>query len=103
VAARVASSDKVVAWAMSAGAGLLALCGAGVLEGSPPPWGGACRHRLCSRHRRASWDMMIKKATPKGATGRVLRAGSLGIGHWLCDFPTDVWRADGPGLVTAQP
>jgi MFS family permease len=70
VAARVANSDKVVAWAMSAGAVLLALCGAGVLganatmvvlaaTGFAVGIGGPSR------------DMMIKKATPKGATGRV--------------------------------
>jgi FSR family fosmidomycin resistance protein-like MFS transporter len=70
VAARVANSDKVVAWAMSAGAVLLAVCGAGVLganatmvvlaaTGFAVGIGGPSR------------DMMIKKATPKGATGRV--------------------------------
>ena len=70
VAARTANSDRVVAIAMACGAGLLALCATGLLN---PTWtmvvlastgfavgiGGPSR------------DMMIKKATPKGATGRV--------------------------------
>ena len=70
IAARAPNSDKVVAWAMAAGAGLLALCGTGLLganatmvvlaaTGFAVGIGGPSR------------DMMIKKATPKGATGRV--------------------------------
>ena len=70
IAARVANSDRVVAIAMAAGALLLALCGTGVLgatatmvvlaiTGFAVGIGGPSR------------DMMIKKATPKGATGRV--------------------------------
>jgi len=70
IAARAANSDKVVAWAMAAGAALLALCGTGILganatmvvlaaTGFAVGIGGPSR------------DMMIKKATPKGATGRV--------------------------------
>jgi MFS transporter, FSR family, fosmidomycin resistance protein len=70
VAARSEHSDRVVAWAMAAGAALLALCGAGILgatatmvvlaiTGFAVGIGGPSR------------DMMIKKATPKGATGRV--------------------------------
>ncbi|MGI9134475.1 MAG: MFS transporter, partial [Rhodoferax sp.] len=70
VAARAASSDRVVALAMGAGALLLALCGSGLLgatltmvvlasTGFAIGIGGPSR------------DMMIKKATPKGATGRV--------------------------------
>jgi predicted MFS family arabinose efflux permease len=70
VAARTANSDRVVAIAMAIGAALLALCGAGVLgaslsmvvlaaTGFSIGIGGPSR------------DMMIKKATPKGATGRV--------------------------------
>jgi len=70
IAARAANSDKVVAWAMAAGAALLALCGTGLLganatmvvlaaTGFAVGIGGPSR------------DMMIKKATPKGATGRV--------------------------------
>jgi MFS transporter, FSR family, fosmidomycin resistance protein len=70
VAARSEHSDRVVAWAMAVGAALLALCGVGLLgatatmvvlaiTGFAVGIGGPSR------------DMMIKKATPKGATGRV--------------------------------
>jgi len=64
------SSDRVVAWAMSLGAFLLLVCATGWLGASGTMTvlavtgfavgvGGPSR------------DMMIKKATPKGATGRV--------------------------------
>ena len=70
VAARTQHSDRVVAIAMACGAGLLALCATGVLgagwtmavlasTGFAVGIGGPSR------------DMMIKKATPNGATGRV--------------------------------
>ena len=70
VAAKSRHSDRVVALAMSAAAVLLALCGTGVFgatltmvvlaaTGFAIGIGGPSR------------DMMIKKATPKGATGRV--------------------------------
>ena len=70
VAARTPNSDRVVALCMGAGALLLALCGTGWLganatmvilasSGFAIGIGGPSR------------DMMIKKATPKGATGRV--------------------------------
>lgn len=70
IAARTANSDRVVAWAMAAGAVLLAICGTGwlgatatmvvlAITGFAVGIGGPSR------------DMMIKKATPKGATGRV--------------------------------
>jgi MFS family permease len=70
VAAKSRHSDRVVAMAMGAGAVLLALCGAGIFgatltmvvlaaTGFAIGIGGPSR------------DMMIKKATPKGATGRV--------------------------------
>ena len=70
IAARSAHSDRVVAIAMSAAAVLLALCGTGLFgamgtmvvlagTGFAVGIGGPSR------------DMMIKKATPKGATGRV--------------------------------
>jgi MFS family permease len=70
VAAKSQHSDRVVALAMAAGAVLLALCGTGLLgatgtmvvlamTGFAVGIGGPSR------------DMMIKKATPKGATGRV--------------------------------
>lgn len=70
VAAYSRHSDRVVAMAMSAAAVLLALCGTGLFgatltmvvlaaTGFAVGIGGPSR------------DMMIKKATPKGATGRV--------------------------------
>ena len=70
IAARVVSSDRVVALAMGVAALLLALCGVGIFSatttmvvlaatGFAVGIGGPSR------------DMMIKKATPKGATGRV--------------------------------
>ncbi|MBP6007842.1 MAG: MFS transporter [Rhodoferax sp.] len=70
VAAKSQHSDRVVASAMAAAAVLLALCGAGIFgatltmvvlaaTGFAVGIGGPSR------------DMMIKKATPKGATGRV--------------------------------
>lgn len=70
VAARTAHSDRVVALAMGAGAMLLLLCGTGWLGGSLSmavlaSTGFAIGIGGPSR------DMMIKKATPKGATGRV--------------------------------
>jgi FSR family fosmidomycin resistance protein-like MFS transporter len=70
IAARSAHSDRVVAMAMAAGAVLLALCGTGLLGGTATMvvlaiTGFAIGIGGPSR------DMMIKKATPKGATGRV--------------------------------
>ncbi len=70
VAARIANSDRVVAMAMGSAAVLLALCGTGIFgalgtmvvlagTGFAVGIGGPSR------------DMMIKKATPAGATGRV--------------------------------
>ncbi len=70
VAARIANSDHVVAVAMAVGSILLALCGSGILgalatmvvlvsTGFAIGIGGPSR------------DMMIRRATPKGATGRV--------------------------------
>lgn len=70
IAARTENSDRVVAIAMGVAAVLLALCGTGLFgamgtmvvlagTGFAVGIGGPSR------------DMMIKKATPKGATGRV--------------------------------
>jgi len=70
VAARTASSDRVVALAMGAAAILLTLCATGLL-------GGTLTMMVLASTGFAvgiggpSRDMMIKKATPKGATGRV--------------------------------
>jgi MFS family permease len=70
VAARIANSDRVVAVAMACGAVLLAICGTG--------WLGATATMVVLASTGfaigiggPSRDMMIKKATPKGATGRV--------------------------------
>jgi FSR family fosmidomycin resistance protein-like MFS transporter len=84
IAARTLSSDRVVAWAMAAGAVLLALCGTGWLgpmatmvvlasTGFAIGIGGPSR------------DMMIKRAAPSGATGRVygLVYSGLDIGFAL--------------------
>ena len=70
VAVRTDSSDRVVAIAMGLGAVLLALCGTGIFGGTGTmavlaATGFALGIGGPSR------DMMIKKATPKGATGRV--------------------------------
>ncbi len=70
IAVRAANSDRVVAMAMAAGAVLLAICGTGWLGGTATMvvlaiTGFAVGIGGPSR------DMMIKKATPKGATGRV--------------------------------
>jgi MFS family permease len=70
IAARSVNSDRVVAIAMAVGAVLLAVCGTGWLGASATmvvlaATGFAVGIGGPSR------DMMIKKATPKGATGRV--------------------------------
>ena len=70
VAATSRHSDRVVAWAMTAGALLLLVCATGWLNGTGTmvvlaATGFAIGVGGPSR------DMMIKKATPKGATGRV--------------------------------
>jgi MFS family permease len=70
VAARTANSDRVVAAAMAGGAVLLALCGTGWLDATQTmvvlaSTGFAIGIGGPSR------DMMIKRATPQGATGRV--------------------------------
>lgn len=70
VAAKVASSDRVVAMAMTAGAVLLALCGTGWLGADATMVVLACTGFAVGIGG-PSRDMMIKKATPKGATGRV--------------------------------
>ena len=84
IAARTVSSDRVVAWAMAVGAVLLAWCGTGwlganatmvllAITGFAIGIGGPSR------------DMMIKRAAPSGATGRVygLVYSGLDIGFAL--------------------
>jgi MFS family permease len=70
VAARVASSDRVVALAMTAGALCLALCGTGWL-GATATMVVLAATGFAIGIGGPSRDMMIKKATPRGATGRV--------------------------------
>jgi MFS family permease len=70
VAARSQHSDRVVALAMTAGAVLLALCGTGWL-GATGTMAVLAMTGFAVGIGGPSRDMMIKKATPRGATGRV--------------------------------
>lgn len=70
VAVRTAHSDKVVAGCMLVGALLLALCGT-ALFGSGMTMVVLAATGFAVGIGGPSRDMMIKKATPKGATGRV--------------------------------
>ena len=70
VAARTPNSDKVVAVCMSAAAVCLALCGTG-LFGATGTMVVLAATGFAVGIGGPSRDMMIKKATPKGATGRV--------------------------------
>jgi FSR family fosmidomycin resistance protein-like MFS transporter len=71
VASRFAArSDRVVAGCMCAGAMLLALCGIGWL-GGPATMVVIAATGFAVGIGGPSRDMMIKRATPKGATGRV--------------------------------
>ena len=70
VAARSVHSDRVVAVCMAAGALLFALCGTGWLGANATMVILACTGFAIGIGG-PSRDMMIKRATPKGATGRV--------------------------------
>jgi FSR family fosmidomycin resistance protein-like MFS transporter len=70
IAARAVHSDRVVATAMACGAALLALCGTGLL-GATATMVVLASTGFAVGIGGPSRDMMIKKATPKGATGRV--------------------------------
>jgi MFS family permease len=70
VATQTTHSDRVVAWAMGAGAVLLLLCATGWL-GAMGTMVGLAATGFAVGVGGPSRDMMIKKATPKGATGRV--------------------------------
>jgi MFS family permease len=70
VAAKSRHSDRVVALSMSAAAVLLALCGTG-LFGATMTMVVLASTGFAVGIGGPSRDMMIKKATPKGATGRV--------------------------------
>jgi predicted MFS family arabinose efflux permease len=84
VAARTENSDRVVALAMAAGALLLALCGTGWL-GATPTMVVLAATGFAVGIGGPSRDMMIKRATPQGATGRVygLVYSGLDIGFAL--------------------
>lgn len=96
VAARTQRSDQVVAAAMLAGALLLGLCGLGwlganatmavlALTGFAIGIGGPSR------------DMMIKRATPAGATGRVygMVYSGLDVGFAIAPVVFGVWMDKG--------
>jgi MFS family permease len=70
VAAKTIQSDRVVAWAMGAGAVLLLVCATGWL-GAMGTMAGLAATGFAVGVGGPSRDMMIKKATPNGATGRV--------------------------------
>lgn len=70
VAARHDDSDRVVAWCMGGGAVLLLLCGSGWL-GASGTMTVLAATGFAIGIGNPSRDMMVKKATPKGATGRV--------------------------------
>jgi MFS family permease len=70
VVAQGQRSDRVVAWAMATGSLLLLVCATGRLEASGTMVGLAATGFAVGVGG-PSRDMMIKKATPKGATGRV--------------------------------
>ncbi len=65
-----ARSDRIVAWAMGTGAALLLLCATGGL-GATGTLVGLAATGFAVGIGGPSRDLMIKKATPKGATGRV--------------------------------
>ncbi len=70
VAGRAASSDRVVALSLGAGAVLLALCGTGLL-GPALSMAVLASTGFAVGVSGPSRDMMIKRAAPPGATGRV--------------------------------
>ncbi len=70
VATKTEHSDRVVAWAMTSGAALLLVCATGVLGGAGT-MAALAATGFAVGIGGPSRDMMIKKATPTGATGRV--------------------------------
>ena len=70
VAVRIVNSDHVVAVAMAVGSILLALCGSGIL-GALATMVVLASTGIAIGIGGPSRDMMIRRATPKGATGRV--------------------------------
>ncbi len=86
VAVRTSNSDKVVASAMATGAVLLALCGSGML-GAAGTMAVLAATGFSIGIGGPSRDMMIKKATPKGATGRVYGLVYSGLDSGLAVAP----------------
>jgi MFS transporter, FSR family, fosmidomycin resistance protein len=70
IAARQANSDRVVAVCMTLGALMLIVCGSGVM-GATGTMAVLAATGFAIGIGAPSRDMMVKKATPKGATGRV--------------------------------
>jgi FSR family fosmidomycin resistance protein-like MFS transporter len=70
VAARAAQPDRVVAWTLAAGVGLLLWCATGALGPQGTPIALAITGFAVGMAG-PSRDLMIKRATPQGATGRV--------------------------------
>ena len=96
VAARTRSSDRVVAGAMLAGALLLGLCGSGWL-GAPATMTVLALTGFAIGIGGPSRDMMIKRATPTGATGRVygLVYSGLDVGFAMAPLVFGVWMDRG--------
>ncbi|MDT8992135.1 MFS transporter [Curvibacter sp. APW13] len=96
VAARTVQSDRVVAGAMLAGAVLLGLCGLGVL-GATATMVVLALTGFAIGIGGPSRDMMIKRATPAGATGRVygMVYSGLDVGFAIAPVVFGVWMDRG--------
>ena len=100
---KASHSDKVVARSMAVGALLLILCATGWLDGTGTMvviavTGFAVGVGGPSR------DMMIRKATPREATGRVYGTVYSGLGCGVCDLAPDCSaRFDGSAAGTGRP
>ncbi len=96
VAARTQRSDQVVAMAMLAGALLLGLCGLGWL-GANATMAVLALTGLAIGIGGPSRDMMIKRATPVGATGRVygMVYSGLDVGFAIAPVVFGVWMDKG--------
>lgn len=96
VAARTVRSDQVVALAMLAGALLLGLCGLGWL-GASATMAVLALTGFAIGIGGPSRDMMIKRATPVGATGRVygMVYSGLDVGFAIAPVVFGVWMDKG--------
>lgn len=86
VAVRAPQADRVVVWAMSTGALLLVLCATGWL-GATGTMTVLAVTGFAVGVGAPSRDMMIKRATPKGATGRVYGLVYSGLDTGLAVAP----------------